>query len=831
MTFRQLLQGVLLAGVCCNISQAHLEVAGPAADSSDSSADQTCAPDSFVAYCTLRPDEQSASFWTGGQVNENGQSLWQKCVPRVCGDYPVDNGLALGLPAKPGQGITVACNPGFAAYVNNPTVLCRDDCTWSHKVKCEPRICPFSFLKNSFSLPVQAGKYGETRLVQCLTGYRSSRATQVPFNQPCSTVLEAYCSENGEWILNGICEPVQCPIFDANDESLQCVDPDCKERSLVATMTPPGSPIPYLGIVTKQCKAGYEIKDPIGGSAQCGAQCQYTMNHGNCAPKKCENFSPQSGATSSTTSAPYRGEIELQCVPGLAIKRASPKVEWGNCESSKKLTCDMVTPVEVATGTLLVEGDQVSLRVTGFGSAGPVASARQAIYNKDAGTFMKLTAGMIIEIGGVERTIVDGGQTTTSPLTTDPADWPQKGSNGQVLITEGASFKIKSQFSTSDGMGLTQADLTCEPPPSFKCGVYSLKVGTYSPEDPNTKDGGPPVSQGESATLKCKDGYRVVPMECLYAYVGLDTDQYPSEVNCTVTKEIAEIGAGSYKTTCTGCKYVNPDGKRCAPYTCRLSLEDGEENADGSSKVSGAIPFGEKKTVMCKRGFLAGNVEPPSRGLAVGRFPRFYTQTCGTLDTETWNDWDFSGLPDPGPCTRVMCGIAPIIPYASVMVDESTFLDNSEWSTTLQMVHEEKLVFQCNSGYRRSDRQSSYESPCNATITVTCDDGQWKYDDGSPKGPTCVEMQCGPPSVCGNEACNALMDLGVGVDMSATSDSPLNNAETQTVFCAEGYRAQPKDSEGNPTCDAPSNYTRTCGWCSFSDSPTCKKLRARRSCL
>lgn len=132
---------------------------------------------------------------------------WQKCVPKTCGDYPVNNGYARGIPAQVGQTITVVCDAGyetvpffpppnpvslfslccamlfdsqyasveesmpeskysFAAkeyadpmsltanvhmtwyhgllpqYGSSPTVLCQDDCTWSHSVNCELRICP-----------------------------------------------------------------------------------------------------------------------------------------------------------------------------------------------------------------------------------------------------------------------------------------------------------------------------------------------------------------------------------------------------------------------------------------------------------------------------------------------------------------------------------------------------------------------------------------------------------------------------------------------------------------------------------------------------------------
>lgn len=38
---------------------------------------------------------------------------WAKCVPKTCGEYPVDNGYIRGMPSTSGNTITVLCNAGY----------------------------------------------------------------------------------------------------------------------------------------------------------------------------------------------------------------------------------------------------------------------------------------------------------------------------------------------------------------------------------------------------------------------------------------------------------------------------------------------------------------------------------------------------------------------------------------------------------------------------------------------------------------------------------------------------------------------------------------------
>jgi hypothetical protein len=96
---------------------------------------------------------------------------------------------------------------------------------------------------------------------------------------------------------------------------------------VVATMTIDGqtasSPVGYGDIVEKRCYDGYEIRGSLTSAAECGAQCQYTTNHGTCAPKMCQQFVKRQGdeaANVTSTTAPYLGKIVFKCNTGLALK-------------------------------------------------------------------------------------------------------------------------------------------------------------------------------------------------------------------------------------------------------------------------------------------------------------------------------------------------------------------------------------------------------------------------------------------------------------------------------------------------------------------------------
>ena len=95
---------------------------------------------------------------------------------------------------------------------------------------------------------------------------------------------------------------------------------------VVATMTIDGkiasSPIGYGDIVEKRCHDGYEIRGSLTSAAECGAQCQYTTNHGTCAPKMCQQFVKrrEAEANVTNTTAPYLGKIVFKCNAGFALK-------------------------------------------------------------------------------------------------------------------------------------------------------------------------------------------------------------------------------------------------------------------------------------------------------------------------------------------------------------------------------------------------------------------------------------------------------------------------------------------------------------------------------
>jgi hypothetical protein len=75
-----------------------------------------------------------------------------------------------------------------------------------------------------------------------------------------------------------------------------------------------------------------------------------------------------------------------------------------------------------------------------------------------------------------------------------------------------------------------------------------------------------------------------------------------------------------------------------------------------------------------------------------------------------------------------------------------------EWraEADLQIVHGEKIVMKCNAGYRRTDAESSFDSPDLTdvppqirvrTLIATCDAGKFIYDGSlSNSPPTCVPV-------------------------------------------------------------------------------------------
>jgi len=428
---------------------------------------------------------------------------------------------------------------------------------------------------------------------------------------------------------------------------------------------------------------------------------------------------------------------------------------------------------------------------------------------------------MTLEIGGVARRILSIDPTAVSIS----GNWPDKDANGNDLIVNDAAFTIKADLRSSDG--LTLAELICAKTTFAECGGYSVAVGNYAPDDLFTVENKIATKQGAPITLTCQDGYRAVSSSCPYLLV----DDSEGGGKCTATQAQVDTGTGSMKRTCRGCTYESEDNKRCAPLACNASEFDIEieELEEGTPTI---IVFGEKQVVKCKRGYLVGN--KADRGLAFGGSPNQYTRTCGTKDSDHTNDHIFTvETKISGPCTRVACGVFVLPTYSSVDNDNTVLVDVGKgvptWSAMLQIVHGETIALTCNAGYRYSDSPGNMDSPCNVTMKVTCDAGEWKYDGIlSKKAPLCVPLTCGNPKMdtCGNETCLASTGLGDGVNLSATpTNAPLVNGAQQVIHCAQGYRAQSILAESlGPSCNASETYSRTCGWCKFSEQSQCEMI-------
>jgi hypothetical protein len=474
----------------------------------------------------------------------------------------------------------------------------------------------------------------------------------------------------------------------------------------------------------------------------------------------------------------------------------------------------------------------------------------KTLYTGNANLFN----GMIIEIEGEERMIM----ATKPTLDLEPPDWPD------AVIREGKNFKIKSVFKSSDGNGLTQIDLACEDVTRKigKCGGYTTSIGTYAPDDPFTRPQVERTDQGVVINLNCREGYRSVSEDCLYSG-RMDVDSVEGLPPCFVTDN---PGAQTrLKRKCSGCNYVMIDDERrkCKPLTCASNAsnfgtsnsglddvsDDIEWTLSSASQISyfgqdntidSRVKFGFKQVVKCKRGFLAGQKASTARGLPAGGFPGQYTRQCGQLDDDYENDHVFH-MQEPGPCKRTLCGVFKPPADSSVDVDNTTLVEvdsvAEEWRADLQIVHGENIVVKCNAGYRRSDAQSSFASPCGDVIIATCDAGKFIYDGslGNSPPPTCVPLRCGTPAddVCGTETCDPSTSLGEGVDMDETiSSGPLRQGEFQNVTCVEGYRRHATASKMlGPVCEAEATYNRTCGWCTFDDTIKCEKIVCNSSGL
>jgi hypothetical protein len=149
--------------------------------------------------------------------------------------------------------------------------------------------------------------------------------------------------------------------------------------------------------------------------------------------------------------------------------------------------------------------------------------------------------------------------------------------------------------------------------------------------------------------------------------------------------------------------------------------------------------------VKFKRGFVAGQRASTARSLPAGGFPGQYTRQCGQLDDDYENDHVFH-MQEQGPCMRTLCGVFKSPADSSVDVDSTTLVEvdslAEEWRADLQIVHGENILVKCNAGYRRSDAESSFDSPdLTDVIIATCDAGKFIYYGSlSNSPPTCVSV-------------------------------------------------------------------------------------------
>ena len=723
-----------------------------------------------------------------------------------------------GLPAHAGETIDIACDDGYKVYGASATITCKDDCTWSHVVTCRPRICPFAFVDNA--PPIPAGTYGQNYSVPCNPGFKSSASSNI-FNQPCSATLQATCDSSGKWALDGSCEPVQCPVFDPHDTSLRCTHSGCADevRDTTIAHMEPKAPVGYGETVTKTCNAGYEVEGHRTNKATCGAQCQYTMNHGACVPKQCKYFVKQSDmANVSANIAHHLGNITFRCRPGYAF--SGRNTVWETCMFKADLTCNMLSLIPVANGTIKRNNNGT---ITLDHVAGdPRSKISRTNLAAELQTNQNLFNGMIIQVAGADGAEINLRLLTSAPsITTDPA-WPKS-------VMSGAPFKIMSMFSTSGG--LTQVDLKCEKvPDSTECGAYLVPVGNYVPEDPFVKTAPDSVkAQGKDIVIECMEGYLPLPTTCKNSSVAA---QEPELKNCSLSVNELLSSSMAYNRKCLGCNYESlplPTPMHCAPITCKENAQEGEVEQAGR----GRMLFGHSQRVECKPGYLAGVIKNNQRGISPVDGQRFYTSTCGKKDSDLTNDHEFDKY--PGPCARISCGIITPMVDSHVVV-EKTQLTEGTWTPSKDIVHGENISFRCNAGFRREDSPGSVVSPCNDVVTATCDGGELRYENNgtlSVKAPTCIRMMCGRDSdVCGNETCKATMGLIPNVTLIESVDSDANatfeRGEEQRVVCAVGYRAVSNNVDTSnflgSRCDAPTNFNRSCGHCYFDEPFTCERI-------
>eukprot|EP00960_Hanusia_phi_P073270 767971-Hanusia_phi.AAC.6 len=200
---------------------------------------QSCPANSFTATCWINPGETAGTF-----ASSASSTQWRRCVPSTCGPYSVLNGkLSLTTStgsnqisdARPGDSLQVKCLPGYELSGGQQTVTCLQNCSWSHALTCNRKVCP-SIYSPLNTEGISQGLFEETRQVNCIKGFRAA-SSNPSYNVPCATSISAYCSEAGRWQLQVmlLVPPLNFPRDKRPERIDACLSP---APHMIRTQTP-----------------------------------------------------------------------------------------------------------------------------------------------------------------------------------------------------------------------------------------------------------------------------------------------------------------------------------------------------------------------------------------------------------------------------------------------------------------------------------------------------------------------------------------------------------------------------------------------------------------
>jgi len=93
-------------------------------------------------------------------------------------------------------------------------------------------------------------------------------------------------------------------------------------------------------------------------SQVCSETCQYSTNQRDCIPRQCRDFSPAGNATVSQKDQYHLKAINFSCPAGQSL--AGFEAKWETCLDMREITCNVLQPKVVATGTVTTtQGDSV----------------------------------------------------------------------------------------------------------------------------------------------------------------------------------------------------------------------------------------------------------------------------------------------------------------------------------------------------------------------------------------------------------------------------------------------------------------------------------------